>query len=119
MSLSIEVSGKSDVGCVRTNNEDNFGYDTQLGIFVVCDGMGGQAAGEVASKIGVDIVLDYFRQAGKGKYPSVGDSVEGFSDRANALASAIRKASKLKSASSESRNSTETPASRRGCTGSP
>ena len=42
MSLSIEVSGKSDVGCVRTNNEDNFGYDTQLGIFVVCDGMGGR-----------------------------------------------------------------------------
>jgi len=92
MSLTIEVSGKSDVGCVRTNNEDNFGYDTELGIFVVCDGMGGQAAGEVASKIGVDTVLDYFRQAGKGKYPEVGDHIEGFSDRANALASAIRKA---------------------------
>jgi len=92
MSLSIEVSGKSDVGCVRTNNEDNFGYDTQLWIFVVCDGMGGQAAGEVASKIGVDTVLNYFREAGKGKYPEVGEHIEGFSERANALASAIRKA---------------------------
>src|SRR5205085_1064359 len=39
-----------------------------------------------------DIVLDYFRQAGKGKYPTIGDPLEGFSDRANALASAIRKA---------------------------
>src|SRR5258706_67969 len=51
MSLSVQVAGKSDVGCVRTNNEDNFGYDTRQGIFVVCDGMGGQAAGEVAGMI--------------------------------------------------------------------
>ena len=31
MSLAIEVVGKTDVGCVRTNNEDNFGYDTRYG----------------------------------------------------------------------------------------
>ena len=51
MALLLEVAGRSDVGCVRENNEDNFGYDTRHGIFVVCDGMGGQAAGEVASKV--------------------------------------------------------------------
>jgi PPM family protein phosphatase len=61
MTLAIEVAGKTDVGCVRSNNEDNFGYDSRYGIFVVCDGMGGQAAGEVASKMAVDALLEYFR----------------------------------------------------------
>jgi protein phosphatase len=63
MTLAVEVAGKTDVGCVRRNNEDNFGYDSRYGIFVLCDGMGGQAAGEVASKMAVDTLLDYFRKA--------------------------------------------------------
>src|SRR3954468_6027237 len=93
MSLSIEVAGKSDMGCVRTNNEDNFGFDARYGIFIVCDGMGGAAAGEVASKMSVDTVLDYFRTAAKTKvFPVVGQTFEGVSERANALASAIQKA---------------------------
>ena len=63
MTLAVKVAGRTDIGCVRENNEDNFGYDSRHGIFVVCDGMGGQAAGEVASKMAVDVMLRYFRDA--------------------------------------------------------
>ena len=62
MSLTLDVAGLTDVGRVRTSNEDSFGYDERLGIFVVCDGMGGHAAGEVASSIAVETVLRYFRE---------------------------------------------------------
>jgi protein phosphatase len=61
MALGLEVAARSDVGRVRTSNEDSFGFDQRLGVFVVCDGMGGHAAGEIASKLAVDGVLAYFR----------------------------------------------------------
>lgn len=46
---------KTDVGKKRTNNEDAFLIDEQLGLYAVADGMGGHAAGEVASRMALDI----------------------------------------------------------------
>jgi serine/threonine protein phosphatase PrpC/CRP-like cAMP-binding protein len=44
------------MGCVRKNNEDNFHADQERGLFIVCDGMGGHAAGEVASGLAVQTI---------------------------------------------------------------
>jgi serine/threonine protein phosphatase PrpC len=57
MTLKVEVSALSDVGCVRSNNEDSFGYDPGRQVYVVCDGMGGMASGEVASQTAVATFL--------------------------------------------------------------
>jgi serine/threonine protein phosphatase PrpC len=93
MALAVEVAGKTDVGCVRANNEDNFGYDSRYGIFVVCDGMGGQAAGEVASKMGVDILLEYFRNESPAAESNIANGQAG-SAGARSLVSAIQLANR-------------------------
>ena len=58
--LKIDVVALTDVGCQRTNNEDGFGYDLATRIFVVCDGMGGMAAGEIASATAVKELVEHF-----------------------------------------------------------
>ena len=50
---AIRFFAATDVGSVREHNEDNFLVDKKLALFVVADGMGGHAAGEVASAIAV------------------------------------------------------------------
>lgn len=61
--LKLEVAALTDVGYKRSNNEDCFGYDLSTQIFVVCDGMGGLAAGEVASSTAVGELVQFFNQS--------------------------------------------------------
>jgi serine/threonine protein phosphatase PrpC len=50
----VEAFGLSHPGLVRTTNEDAFLVAPDVGLFIVCDGVGGNAAGEVASRMAVD-----------------------------------------------------------------
>jgi PPM family protein phosphatase len=90
MKLLIQAAAITDVGVVRTNNEDNFGYDLRHGIFVVCDGMGGQAAGEMASKIAVETVLNHYDRSADDDVQVFGRDFGSVSRRANRLADAIQ-----------------------------
>ena len=73
----VEVSGQSDIGCQRENNEDAFGYwepeetpeFTRKGrLAVVADGMGGYEGGQEASQLAVDTVISRYRD-GNGADP--------------------------------------------------
>ena len=55
---TVAAAGASDAGRQRDTNEDRFYVDAAQGIFLVVDGVGGEAAGEIAATIAVETILD-------------------------------------------------------------
>jgi protein phosphatase len=62
--MKISATGCTDVGRKRAHNEDAFALYPEHSIFVLADGMGGHASGEVASAIAVETVGDFYMDTG-------------------------------------------------------
>jgi len=92
---ALDVGARSDVGRIRKNNEDNFALAPDLNLFVLSDGMGGQASGEVASQLAANTIVAHLRETrGRDDVESVGEPVRGASETSNRLLNAVRMANR-------------------------
>ena len=89
--MRIDYGARTDVGCVRELNEDNLRVVPELNLFILSDGIGGAAHGEVASKLAVTTIEEHCRRSLKDpSVPYEGEFRPDLSERTNRLASALR-----------------------------
>jgi protein phosphatase len=91
----IRSVGASDVGRVREHNEDTIGVDSDIGLLVLADGMGGYNAGEVASGIAVKTIMSLVKEALERQDMTAPDPETGLSRPSIVLRDAIARANKI------------------------
>jgi PPM family protein phosphatase len=93
--LRIQCGARTDIGRIRKNNEDTYQVEPVLNLYVLSDGMGGEAHGEVASSTAVETVIAHCQQAENSRAtPIFGEPLPDVSERTNRLNSAIHLANR-------------------------
>ena len=88
--MNVRAAGKSHVGLRRKVNEDSILVEPELGLYVIADGMGGHKAGDVASRMVVETMVDYWRKVKENKSPSFLEPIDkDISDKAKHLVNSI------------------------------
>ena len=93
--MHIQIGARTDVGRMRTNNEDNFKVVPEINLFVLADGMGGYNAGEVASGIAVKTITNLVREAFIAQELDGSDKSTGLHRPSIILRDAIQRANKI------------------------
>src|SRR6187399_608589 len=91
----LRFVGLTDTGKVREHNEDTIGFDPDIGLFVLADGMGGYNAGEVASGIAVKTIMNLVREAVARESLDGRDKDSGLARHSIILRDAIYRANKI------------------------
>ena len=61
--MVIHAAAKTDTGCCRDKNEDAFFVDSENGLYIICDGLGGHLAGEIASQKAIEYTVEFLTKA--------------------------------------------------------
>ena len=89
--MRLRVGAATDTGRIRALNEDAFVLRPDHGLFVVCDGMGGAPAGEVASQLAIDAIVQQFEDPAHANAASAEEDSGGFLPQTHRLAEAVRR----------------------------
>jgi PPM family protein phosphatase len=93
--MRLRVGAATDIGRVRDLNEDVYVMQADTGLFVVCDGMGGAPAGEVASQIGVNAILRHVSRPPEDTAARRGLDGQSYLPHTRRLAEAVRRSNRV------------------------